>query len=240
VTRVLVLPSPLLPSVAYEPLAEALVRRLSSEDPGVPAVGVARVRPSPISAEEVLADLGRAVEEVRPDLLVTHSNAGRYAAVAAPGVPVVHVDAALPPEDGVPATMAPEAMLDRLAAMADEDGRLPPWSRWWPAESLADVLPDAAIRAALQEQEHALPLSYFRSRLGAPAGWAGAPQAFLAFDDTYAHEVALARRHGWPVEVLAGAGHLHHLVAPDDVAAIVVGLAATLPRDPGPRGMLPA
>lgn len=29
--------------------------------------------------------------------------------------------------------------------MADDDGLLPPWTRWWPEEDLAVVLPDAVV-----------------------------------------------------------------------------------------------
>ena len=176
----------------------------------------------------MLAAFRGRVEDVRPDLLVTHSNGGRYAAPAAPGVPVVHVDAALPPAGGDEATMAPSAMLEHLAGLADDDGLLPPWSRWWPEDEFAQVLPDPVARAALREQEPRMPLSYFRSRLGAPPGWAEQPQAYLAFGGTYARETAFAREHGWPTTVLEGAGHLHHLVDPGAVADAVVDLVGRL------------
>jgi hypothetical protein len=85
-----------------------------------------------------------------------------------------------------------------------------------------------------------MPLSYFRSRLDAPAGWAGRPQAYLAFGDTYAEETAFARACGWPTTVIDGALHLHHLVDPDAVATAVLDLAAALGvgplrSAPGPR-----
>ena len=79
----------------------------------------------------------------------------------------------------------------------------------------------AGIRAA----EPRVPLSYVRSVLGAPRGWTAQPQAFIAFGDTYAVEVTLARESGWPVVVLEGAGHLHHLVAPEEVAEAVLAAA---------------
>jgi hypothetical protein len=164
----------------------------------------------------------------RPDLVLTHSNGGRYAALAAPGIPVVHIDAALPPASGEAVPMAPPAMLEHLTELADDDGLLPPWSRWWPDEDFAEVLPDDAQRADLREHERRMPLSYFRSRLGAPTGWADQPQAYLAFGETYAEETAFACGHGWPTTVLDGALHLHHLVDPDAVAAAVLDLTARL------------
>lgn len=228
-TRVLLLPSPLLPRLSAAAFLDALGARLGELERREVRVGVAAFPAAPADAEAVLAAFRRCVRDERPDLVITHSNGGRYAALAAPGVPVVHVDAALPPESGDEAPMAPAAMLDRLAAMAGADGLLPPWSRWWPEEDVARVLPGRSARVSLREHEHRMPLSYFRSRLGAPPGWTGQPQAYLAFGDTYADETALARRLGWPTTVLDGALHLHHLVDPDAVAAAALDLAAALP-----------
>ena len=84
------------------------------------------------------------------------------------------------------------------------------------------------MRGELREHERRVPLSYFRSRLGAPAGWSAQPQAYLAFGGTYASETAFALGHGWPTTVLDGAHHLHHLVDPDAVASEVLALAARL------------
>ena len=124
--------------------------------------------------------------------------------------------------------MAPPAMLEHLTELGDDDGLLPLWSRWWPEDDFAEVLPSASARADLREHERRMPLSYFRSRLGAPAGWVEQPQAYLAFGDTYAEETAFAHEHGWPTAVLDGALHLHHMVDPDAVAAAVLDLAAAL------------
>ena len=218
--RTVVLPSPLLPARAYAPLAHALGRR------GWGAV-VAAVPEAPDGPDPVLAAYRDAVTSHRADLVVAHSNAGRYAVAAAGGAPVVYVDAALPPEHGE-ATLAPEGLLDHLAGLADDDGLLPPWTRWWGDDDIATVVPDPAVLAGIRADEHRMPLSYFRCRLGAPDDWTSHPQAFLALGDTYAEETALARRLGWPVTVLEGALHLHHLVDPDAVAAAVLDLAGAL------------
>jgi hypothetical protein len=219
-TTVLLLPSPLLPTPAYGPLVHALGQRGW-------AAAVAAFPAAPADAQSVLEAFRTSVATMRPDLVLTHSNGGRYASLAAPGIPVVHVDAALPPQHG-DAPLAPAAMLEHLAGLADDDGLLPPWSRWWPEEDVAQVLPDAAALAELREHERRMPLSYFGSRLGASAGWPERPQAYLAFGETYASETAFARQHRWPTTVLDGALHLHHLVDPDAVATEVVALAARL------------
>jgi hypothetical protein len=217
VHRAVVLPSPLLPSRAYAPLAHALERRGWG-------VSVAAVPGVPSGPDPVLAAFREAVSSRHPDLVVAHSNAGRYAVAAAGAAPVVYVDAALPPERG-DATLAPEGLLDHLAALADEEGMLPPWTRWWDDDDIAAVVPDPAVLAAIRADECRMPLAYFRSRLGARHDWVTHPQAYLALGDTYADEVELAHRLGWPTAVLVGALHLHHLVDPDAVAAGLLDLA---------------
>ena len=232
VYRVTLLPSPLLPRMSAEHFANALAARWWRLHREQAAVGIAEFPAPPPDAQAVLDGFRRSVATERPDLVLTHSNGGRYAALAAPGIPAVHIDAALPPVSAEEVPMAPAAMLEHLAGMADDDGLLPPWSRWWPEEDFAQVLPDTTARADLRERERRMPLSYFRSRLGAPPGWAEQPQAYLAFGDTYAAEIAFAREHGWPTTELDGALHLHHLVDPHAVAAGVLDLAARLGDDP--------
>ena len=224
------LPSPLLPARAYAPLGDALGRRGWG-------VAVAAVPRAPDGPEPVAAAFREAVTAHGADLVLAHSNAGRYAVAAAGDAPVVHVDAALPPEHGV-ATLAPEGLLEHLAGMADADGLLPPWTRWWPDDDIATVVPDAKVLAEIRADEQRMPLAYFRARLGAPEGWQQHPQAYLALGSTYAQETALAQRLGWPTSVLEGALHLHHLVDPDAVAAELLDLAAALgdPLRPGRGG----
>lgn len=224
-TRALVLPSPLLPGVAYEPLVAGMTARGWDSS-------LAEAPPSPAGPEPVLDAFAEAVARARPDLVLAHSNAGRYAPTVAGGIPLVFVDAALPPEQGS-APLAPEALLDHLAGLAGDDGTLPPWTRWWPDDAVRDVLPDADILARIRAGERRMPLAYFRAGLAAPHGWAGGRCAYLAFGETYAAEVALARGHGWPVTVLDGTRHLHHTVDPAGVAAEVATLAARL-GVPGP------
>jgi hypothetical protein len=220
VTAAALLPSPFLPTHAYAPLVDALRRHGWG-------VVVATTSSPPDGPAPVLTAYRTCIERERPDVVIAHSNAGRYASAVAAGVPVVHVDAALPPASGE-APLAPEALLDHLAALTGADGLLPPWTRWWSEDDVAAVVPDPQVLAGIRAVEPRVPLSYVRGRLGAPSGWQAAPQAYLALGATYADELALARRLGWPTAVIDGAGHLHHLVEPDAVAAAVVGLAGRL------------
>ena len=163
-------------------------------------------------------------------MLVPHSNAGYVTPHLAERLDArasVHVDAALPSATSSRTPLAPAGLLDRLRALADDDGVLPAWSDWWAPEDLAAVLPDDDVWAPVASAQPRLPLDYFTSEVAVPPGWAERPNAYLAFGDTYAAEVALARAHGWPVARL-DAGHLHLLREPAQVADAVVDLARRL------------
>jgi hypothetical protein len=213
-TSLLLLPSPLVGTATWAPVAATL--RGAGHD-----VVVAH----PDSPLRPAAALERYVAAAPdgPVVLVPHSNAGLYVPALAERLDVaatVFVDAALAGA-GPDTAMAPQAMLEMLRGLTDPDGMLPPWSRWWPADSLEGLFPDDATRTAVEQQQPRLPLSYFTARLPVPAGWADRPAAYLAFGDTYADEVAFARQRGWPVQVLPGR-HLHLLHDPDAVATAIL------------------
>lgn len=137
----------------------------------------------------------------------------------------VFVDAGLPPRDGrVP--LAAGEFHDFLAARADENGVLPPWTDWWD-EDVADLFPSAEVRELVEREQQRLPLSYFGESLPVPPGWDDKPGTYLAFGDTYASEREDASRRGWKVSTLRGE-HLHMLVNPAEVAAELAGLVSGL------------
>lgn len=222
------LPSPLLGPVAWEPVRDVLRARGHQ-------VTVAAVPARPSGPDDVLARLRAAVPSDGDVVLVPHSNAGLYAPalaaqVLAEQVPTaperrvatVYVDAALP--SATPTTpLAPAGLLAHLAGLADDDGRLPPWTRWWDDADVDRLFQGTAWRRRVEEAQPRLPLAYFRARVGVPAGWATRPSAYLSFGDTYEREVTEARGLGWPVAVLDGS-HLHMLHDPDTVVRAVLGL----------------
>ena len=69
-----------------------------------------------------------------------------------------------------------------------------------------------------------MPLTYVDAEVPVPTGWEGARCAYLAFGSTYADELELAVRHGWPHRRLEAAGHLHLLVDPSQTAAAIADL----------------
>ena len=210
------LPSPLLGPAVWEPVAAAL-RVAGRACAVVPGAGT--------SPAEVLTDFEAELPD-GPLVLVPHSNAGLYVPALAEGreiVAAVFVDAALPSRDGGPTPLAPTGLVDFLRTLADADGVLPPWSRWWDEASIAALFPDDETRRRVQAEERSLPLSYFTDAVPSPP-WNHLRCAYLAFGDTYADEVAQARAAGWPAEVVDG-GHLEMLHCPERVARRVVALA---------------
>ena len=137
------------------------------------------------------------------------------------------MDAALPPELGT-TPLAPPRFRAFLAGLADRDGLLPPWTRWWPRAALEDVVPPGGFEV-LDRACPRLPLSYFDFRVSSPAGWVDGAAAYLAFGTTYAEELDFAVTHDWPTTRLDGL-HLHFMHDPDAVAAHILALAADLSR----------
>lgn len=199
------------------------------EAEGRPTLVVPAAAAAPACSEDVLRALLRAIPDDRDVVLIAHSNAGLYAAPLTEHrrvVAGVFVDARLPPSAGV-ATQAPERFLDVLRSLADDHGLLPPWTAWWPEDDTASLFPDAETRAAVEQEQLRLPLSYFDDSVSAPPGWDEMPCAYLAFGGTYDAELQDAVRRGWPVRTLDG-GHLHMLVEPGAVAAALATMLSDL------------
>jgi hypothetical protein len=214
---VLLLPSPLLPPLAYESLAHAFRQH-----------GWDCIVADPTGASSGTQLVNRWSATGPADApVVAHSNAGYLA----PGVrkrsgepsrPVVFLDAALAPESGA-TSLAPPAFRTFLESLADPaTGLLPPWTRWWPREEMAAVVP-AALLDGIDQACPRLPVTYFGSTVHVPRGWTSAANAYLALGDTYLEELTRAKAGGWPTRRMAGS-HLEFLHHPLDVAATVLDL----------------
>jgi hypothetical protein len=216
------LPSPLLGSVAWEPVRDALwARRLEAFVVSLPN--------QPESATEVFDAFVAAIPIGDDVVLVPHSNAGLYAPAVAAAVraaATVFVDAALPRDAGR-TPLAPPDFYAFLSTLADDGGRLPPWSRWWDADDVVGLFPSDEWQRRVRDREPQLSLAYFASTVSAPEGWAERPCAYLAFGDTYADDIARARQWEWPVRAMTGQ-HLHVLHEPESVADEIAALAARI------------
>jgi len=212
--RFLILPSPLLPVMAYRPLADSL--KAAGHTARIAEVGK-------LTDAAAIVGAWRA-EAASADVLVAHSNAGLLAPlVAVPEQSVVFVDAALPPASG-DFELAKGGLLSMLQGLADRRGNLPEWTRWWPRQAFDEIVPEPLFRK-LDKACPRLPLSYFEQSLTVPERWADRPAGYLAFGVAYTDEREQARDWGWPWRAMQGA-HLHLLVCPDEVAAAVLDLAA--------------
>jgi len=180
---------------------------------------------APRSPADVLHHFRAALPSGDDLVLIPHSNAGLYV----PALTVrrrvagyVFVDAGVPASGGR-APLAPPAVLGLLARLADDNGLLPPWSRWWDEADVAPLFPTTAVREQIEREQQRLPLSYFSESLPVPSGWDDKPGAYLAFGDTYALDRSEAAARGWPVTTLSGK-HLHMLVDPQQVATEIDAL----------------
>ena len=175
------LPSPLLGPACWRPVAAALA---------ADGWAVAEVPPEQVASSTgaaALATFLAAIPEDRDVVLIPHSNAGLFvpslAAARRRALGYVFADAGLPAA-GEPVPMVPCQLYDMLAAKADTDGMLPPWTQWWDREDLSGLFPDAYTRAEVESQQQRLPLSYFAENVPVPPGWPDRPGAYLAFGDT--------------------------------------------------------
>ncbi len=221
------LPSPLLGPAVWMPVAEELRRT------GWPVVACGGDGAAPRTWEDVLRSFLADLPAGRDLVLVPHSNAGLYVPALTGRrqvVASVFVDAGLPPTEGS-TPLAPPDFYDFLATLADEDGVLPPWTQWWEGPDVDELFPNGAARDRVEQEQRRLPLAYFRDSLPVPAGWDHNPSAYIAFGDTYAQDREQAEGRGWPVRTLTG-GHLHTLVEPSDVAAVITELVESLGVDP--------
>jgi hypothetical protein len=184
---------------------------------------------APETTEDVLAWFLAAIPADQDVVLVPHSNAGLYVPVLTAHRRVtgyVFVDAGLPPPVGhIP--VLPAEMYDFVAAKADEDGLLPPWTQWWDPDEVDGLFPSTEVREQMEREEPRLPLGYFRESLPVPSGWDDRPGAYLAFGDTYAEDRADAAARGWLIRTLAG-GHLHMVIDPGQVADAIATLAVAI------------
>ena len=100
------------------------------------------------------------------------------------------------------------AFMDQLRAMAT-DGVLPPWSQWFGADAMRELVPEARLRADLEAEMPCLPLSYFEATVPLPDDWANRPCGYLLLSAAaYGKSADEARRYGWPVIEIPDVQHL--------------------------------
>jgi hypothetical protein len=148
-----------------------------------------------------------------PAVLIGHSGAGPLLAAAGaiigPVAGYIFADAGLPIPGQAWMETAPPELAARLRQMADEQGWLPPWPRWWSDEILAGLIPDPAARRHFAADCPRLPLAMFEEVHPPAPRWPDAPAAYLQLSEAYQDQAATARELGWPV-----AERMSHHLAP--------------------------
>jgi pimeloyl-ACP methyl ester carboxylesterase len=168
----------------------------------------------------------------RPAVLVGHSGAGPLLATAAMMLGgqargYIFVDAGLPTPGRSWMETVPPELAAQLRGMADSEGWLPPWSRWWGADELAALLPDPALRRRFAAECPRLPLAMFEEPHPVVTGWPTAPGGYIQLSEAYDGEAARASELGWPVR-RQFSHHLGLLTAPAQVARDLIELVNCL------------
>lgn len=161
-----------------------------------------------------------------PVVVVGHSGAGvllpQVAARLAAVRSVVFVDALVPAETG--ASVPSARFRGFVAGLPVTDGRLPPWTTWWGPDVLAELVPDAALRAAIQAEERGLRPEFYDESVPVPASWPPPRVGYLQLSPGYDTDAADAATRGWAVRSLPGR-HLDHATRPDEVVPLIAELA---------------
>jgi pimeloyl-ACP methyl ester carboxylesterase len=169
----------------------------------------------------------------RATILIGHSRAGPLLAAAAAmageaAVGCVFVDARLPAPGHAWIDTVPPGFAARLRALADPQGWLPPWPRWWDEEEMVRILTDPAVRQDFTASCPRLPLAMLEEIYPPAPGWRDRPAAYLQLSEPYERQAATARELGWPVAT-APSHHLALLTDPEQVAGALHDLISQLP-----------
>ncbi len=176
----------------------------------------------------------------QPAILIGHSGAGPLLAPAGALIGQVlgyiFADAGLPIPGQAWMQTAPPELAARLREMADQQGWLPPWPRWWGDEIMAGLIPDPAARRRFAVGCPQVPLAMFEEVHPPAPQWPDAPAAYLQLSEAYQDQAATARKLGWPVAERMS-HHLAPLTHPGMVAdALHELLASSAPSTPTPTG----
>jgi len=132
----------------------------------------------------------------------------------------VFVDAGLPiPGKSWMQTVPPDLAV-QVREMADDQGWLPPWPKWWGEEALPGLIPDPGTRRRFTAGCPPLPLAMFEEVHPAVPRWPDAPAAYLLLSEVYQDQATRARELGWPVTEQAS----HHLALLTDPGLVAGSL----------------
>ena len=161
-------------------------------------------------------------------LLIGHSAAGLLLPALAAALnarALIFVDARVPPPQGRARPVDGQffEFVKTLAKThATDDGRLPPWSKWWPDDAIEAHFPDRESQARFEADLPRLPLTWFEDSAEVPA-WDFRPCGYLQLSQLYEPEALGAVKRGWPLVHVDGS-HLHPAVEPIESANAILAL----------------
>ena len=131
---------------------------------------------------------------------------------------VVWVDALVPARSGV---TEPDADIRARIAPMVRDGRIADWTTWWGADAMTELVPDAALRAAIRSEGHELPADFYEIAVPVPSDWPEDGARYVQLSPAYDDAAAEARARGWRVVGNAGGSHLDVATEPARVADLL-------------------
>jgi hypothetical protein len=168
-------------------------------------------------------------------IAVGHSSASVLAAELAIRLParaVIVVDGEVPPSQG-PASPVRPALRDHVRSLAQADGSLPVWSKWFSGDSertslvgLDILASDAAAFARFENELPKMHVGWFDDVIEL-ARWDHIPAGLIQTSSIYDHAAAEAQRRGWPVMRLQGT-HLHPTLRPAEMADAILSMSRRL------------
>ena len=174
----------------------------------------------------------------QPAVLIGHSGAGPLLAAAGALIDQVSgyifVDAGLPIPGQTWLETVPAELAAQVRGMADGQGWLPPWPRWWGDEVMAELIADPGVRRRFAAGCPRLPLAMFPEIHPPAPRWPPARGAYLQLSDAYDDEAARARELGWPVTKQLS-HHLAMLTEPSLIAGSLLELLGQLGGSPALR-----
>jgi hypothetical protein len=131
---------------------------------------------------------------------------------------VVWVDAVVPATSG--ATVADDDIRERVAGLV-RNGRIADWTTWWGPGALADLVPDARLRSAIEADGHELPADFYDVAVPVPETWPEDGACYVQLSPAYDGAAAEARARGWPVVGGPDGAHLDIATEPRRVADLL-------------------
>ena len=160
-------------------------------------------------------------------VVIGHSGAGVFLPEIAHrlgAIALLFIDAVVPPPQGVHRT---SPSLTRLLDDQVVDGKLRPWIEWWPAETVADLLPHPEDRSRLSSDMPIVPRSFYDETVPVPADWSNRNCGYLRLSPAYGEEYAEAGKRGW-ARLRFDGDHLSIFTRPAPILSALEELIAAL------------